>query len=61
MNDHFDEDEDEKVKYESSPFPLDSTFEYELYAALFMSKDELEKLKRNTTENIINGLEHYNT
>ena len=36
-------DKDEKVKYESSPFPLDSKFEYELYSALLMSKEELTK------------------
>ena len=46
MNDHFDEDEDEKVKYESSPFPLDSKFEYELYTALPMSEDELETIEK---------------
>ena len=31
------------VKYESSPFPLHSKFEYELYAALPISEKELEK------------------
>ena len=44
MNDYFDKNE--KVKYESSPFPLDSKFEYELYAALPMSEDELEKVEK---------------
>ena len=39
-------DKDEKVKYESSPFPLDSKFEYELYAALPKFEDELEKSKK---------------
>ena len=59
MDDSFDKDE--KVKYESSPFPLDSKFEYELYAALLMSEDELGKVEKNKTENITNGLEHYTT
>ena len=44
MNDYFDKDE--KVKYESSPFPLDSKFEYELFVALPMSEDELEKSEK---------------
>ena len=44
LNDYFDKNE--KVKYESSPFPLDSKFEYELYAALPMSEDELEKAEK---------------
>ena len=59
MNDSFDKDE--KVKYESSPFPLDSKFEYELYVALLMSEDELEKVEKNKTENMTNGLENYTT
>ena len=50
-----------KVKYKSSLFRLDSKFEYELYAALPMSEDELEKTKRNTTEDIINGWDHCTT
>ena len=44
LNDYFDKNE--KVKYESSPFLLDSKFDYELYAALPMSEDELEKAKK---------------
>lgn len=36
MNDYFDKYE--KGKYESSPFPLESKFEYELYAAVPMSE-----------------------
>ena len=58
LNDYFDKYE--KVKYESNPFPLDSKFGYELYVALPMSKDELEKAGKNTTKNIINGREHCN-
>ena len=44
LNDYFDKNE--KVKYESSPFPLDSKFEYELYEALPASEDELEKAEK---------------
>jgi len=29
------------VKYESSPFPLDSKFEYEIFSALPMTDEEL--------------------
>ena len=44
MNDYFDKDE--RVKYKSSLFPLDSKVEYELYAALPMSEDGLEKSEK---------------
>ena len=44
LNDYFDKNE--KVNYESSPFSLDSKFENELYAALPMSEDELEKKRK---------------
>ena len=39
-------DKDEKVKYESSPFPLDNKFEYELFTALPMSDEELAKAEK---------------
>ena len=38
LNEYFETDE--KVKYESSPFPLDSKFKYELYTSLPMSEEE---------------------
>ena len=41
MNDYFYKNE--KEKHESSLFSIDSKFEYELYAALPISEDELEK------------------
>ena len=44
MNDYYNNDE--TVKYESSPFSLNSKFEYVLYAALLMSEDELQNLKK---------------
>ena len=38
--------DDEKVKYESSPFLLDSKFEYELYTVLPMTLEELEEAEK---------------
>lgn len=45
LNDYFDKHE--KVKYESSPLLLDSKFECVLYAALPMSEEELEQVKKS--------------
>ena len=39
-------DKDKKVKYGSSPFPLDSKFAYELYSALPMTPEELEEAEK---------------
>ena len=58
MNNYFDKYE--KLKYESNPFPLDSKFGYELYVALPMSADELEKAGKSTTKKRINGQDHWN-
>ena len=52
LNDYFDKYE--KVKYESNPFPLDSKFGYELYVALPMSEDELEKAEKKYNETYMN-------
>ena len=41
LNEYFDKDE--QVKYTSSPFPLDSKFEYKLYISLPMTTEELEQ------------------
>ena len=50
LNEYFGKDE--KVKYESSPFPLDGKFEYELYTALSISDDELDKAEIKYKEKI---------
>jgi len=47
LNEYFDKDE--KVKYESSAFQLDSKFKYELYTALTMSEEELTRAKKRYT------------
>ena len=44
LNEYFDKDD--KVKYESSPFPLDNKFEYELYQSLPMTPEELEEAEK---------------
>ena len=44
LNNYFDKNKN--VKYESSPFPLDNKFEYELYTALPISEVELEKAEK---------------
>ena len=58
LNEYFDKDE--KVKYASSPFPLDSKFKYELYSALTMTDKKLVKQKYNIKVNSIIGQEHCN-
>ena len=40
--------------------PLGSKFEYELYTALPISEEELEKSEINTRTNTTNGQDHYN-
>lgn len=50
-----------KNKYESSTLALHSKFEYELYTALPMTPEELERTEKKYNENTINRQEHYNT
>lgn len=52
-------DNGDTVKYESSPFPLDSKFEYELFVALTMTDVELNQAENNTKENIVTEQEPF--
>ena len=42
-------------KYESSPFPLDSKFEYEIFSALLMTDEELAQTGIKLKVGINNG------